>query len=59
MNDEEIVYKVADVARILKVSEGTVHTLLQEKSLKGFRIKRQWRVKSESLEEFMDNGDDE
>ena len=49
---EETVYKVSEVAKILKVSEGTVHTLLQEERLIGFRIKRQWRINKSDLDEF-------
>jgi excisionase family DNA binding protein len=49
---EEVVYKVGEVAEILKVSEGTVHTLLQEEKLKGFRIKRQWRINKSDLDTF-------
>jgi len=49
---EETVYKVGEVAGILKVSEGTVHTLLQEKELLGFRIKRQWRINKSDLDAF-------
>ncbi len=49
---DETVYTVNEVAGILKVSEGTVHTLLQEKRLDGFRIKRQWRVNKSALDEF-------
>ena len=53
MLDEKKVYKVSEVAKILHVSEGTVHTLLQDEKLKGFRIKRQWRINEVDLNEFM------
>lgn len=53
MTDKIDVYKVGEVAEILKISEGTVHTLLQEGKLRGFRIKRQWRINSVDLDDFM------
>lgn len=43
---------VAQVAEELGASVGTVHILLKEKKLKGFRLNRQWRINREDLNEF-------
>lgn len=43
---------VAQVAEELGASVGTVHILLKEKKLKGFRLNRQWRINRDDLDEF-------
>jgi len=46
----------AEVATELGVSVHTVHALLREKRLEGFKIKRQWRVRPEAVEAFETRG---
>lgn len=43
---------VAQVAEELGASVGTVHILLKEKKLRGFRLNRQWRINRKDLDEF-------
>jgi len=49
---------VAQVADELGVSVGTVHILLKEKKLSGFRLNRQWRINRSDLDIFRNIGDD-
>ena len=43
---------VSQVAKELNASTGTVHILLKENRLKGFRLNRQWRINRADLDEF-------
>lgn len=43
---------VAQVAEELGASVGTVHILLKEERLKGFRLNRQWRINRVDLDKF-------
>ena len=47
------IYTVEEVAKILRVSEQTVRTLIREGNLPAKRIGRVWRVKKEDFEEYM------
>ena len=52
MLDEKKVYKVSEVAKILHVSEGTVHTLLQDEKLKAevfSTYNREWLQKAPAI----------
>ena len=44
------------VAEELNVTPTTVHVLLRDGDLKGFKIKRQWRVTREELDAFKTRG---
>lgn len=46
------VYTVAEVAKILRVSEATVRTLLESGELKGFKVGNQWRINEEDLNAY-------
>ena len=48
----ETALTVTQVATELNASVGTVHILLKEKRLKGFRLNRQWRINRDDLDEF-------
>ncbi len=50
-----MVYTLDEVAEVLKVSVQTVRRLVEEKELKAFRVRGQWRVRKEDLEEFINN----
>lgn len=50
---EKQTYTPAEVADILSVSRYTVHEMLRDGRLKGFKLKSQWRVSRESLDAFM------
>lgn len=45
-----------EVAAALSVSVATVRELLNSKRLKGYRIRKAWRVRREDLDEFMAGG---
>lgn len=49
-------YTAKEVAKILKVHERTVLTLLQDKTLQGFKVGSVWRVTKPALEAFMAKG---
>ena len=44
------------VAEELNVTATTVHVLLRDGNLKGFKIKRQWRIAREELDAFKTRG---
>lgn len=50
MSDQALT--VAQVAKELGASVGTVHILLKDARLKGFRLNRQWRINQADLDEF-------
>ena len=53
-------YTPSEVAGILNCSVFTVHELLREGRLKGFKITSRWRVTKEELEKFIKaNGEKE
>lgn len=43
-----------EVARILKVSVQTVRRMIDENELKAIKIRGQWRVKREDLQDYID-----
>jgi len=52
MPDE--LYKVEDVAKILKVHQNTVYEMLNSRELKGVRISHKlWRVWASDLENYL------
>ena len=53
MTDEIKVYTLQEVADILKVTRRTVYSYVKDGSLKARKIGREWRVTSESLQEFI------
>ena len=42
-----------EVAARLRLHIGTVYELLRTKRLKGFQIRRRWRIRQSSLDDFM------
>jgi len=50
---EKRVYTPKEVAEILGVSVFTVHELLREGRLGGFKITSRWRIPSDELDEFI------
>jgi len=56
--NEDKAHTVAEVADRLQVSVGTVQNLLKDDRMKGFRIRRQWRVLESELEIFMNRGEE-
>jgi excisionase family DNA binding protein len=49
-------YSVSEVAEHLKCSASTVYELLYRKELRGFRIRRSWRITAEALAAFIAAG---
>ena len=48
------VYTVRDVAQRLHLTTETVRDYLQEGKLKGFKVGKQWRVREQDLEAFVE-----
>jgi excisionase family DNA binding protein len=48
------VYTVRDVAQRLHLTPETVRDYLQEGKLKGFKVGKQWRVREQDLEVFIE-----
>jgi len=46
-------YRIDEVAEILRVSGETVRTWAKDGKLEGFKIGRTWRISRESLETFV------
>ena len=46
-------WTASEVAAKLRVNVATVHSLLRGGILRGFRLKRRWRITNEALEKFM------
>lgn len=53
MEDEKF-YTIAEVAEMLKVSEGGVRKWLKTGKLKGVKLGRIWRIRKSDLEEFLE-----
>lgn len=47
------IYSLQEVAKILKVTERTVHTYIKEGGIKGRKIGGKWRVTEENLRIFI------
>ena len=50
------VYTVQEIATILKVSEKTVYKLVRSGELQFLRVRRQIRITSKALEQFLEGG---
>ena len=48
-----MVYTLEEVAEILKVSVQTVRRLIDDGELKAFRVRGQWRVRKEDLDDYI------
>ena len=48
------VYTVRDVAQRLHLTTETIRDYLQEGKLKGFKVGKQWRVREQDLEAFIE-----
>ncbi|WP_044640570.1 helix-turn-helix domain-containing protein [Risungbinella massiliensis] len=51
---EHEVLTIAQVAKYLQISEMTTYKLVQQGTIKGFKIGRSWRVKKEDILEFIE-----
>ena len=50
-----MIYTLEEVAEILKVSVATVRKLIDDKDLKAFKVRGQWRVRKEDLDAYIQN----
>ena len=50
----EALYTVEQVGRILKFAPGTVRRMIDEGELKAIKIRGQWRIKREDLQDYID-----
>jgi len=48
------VYTVRDVAQRLHLTTETIRDYLQDGKLKGFKVGKQWRVREQELEAFIE-----
>jgi excisionase family DNA binding protein len=49
------IYTPIEVAKILSLSEKTVKDFLRADKIKGFKLGKEWRVKKQDLQDFIDN----
>ncbi|MCY8475367.1 MULTISPECIES: helix-turn-helix domain-containing protein [Bacillus subtilis group] len=49
----EAILTVKQVAEILKISEKTARKMLNNGEIKGFKVGREWRISSESFNEYL------
>lgn len=54
--EEMKLYTLREVEQILKVTQRTLYTYIQEGTLKATKIGKYWRVKHADLMDFVDNG---
>lgn len=54
MMDNFLLYTIAEVAIILKVTERTVYNYVKHGSLRAAKIGKHWRVKANDLKTFID-----
>jgi len=50
-----MIYTLEQVADILQVSLSTVRKLVDDKELKAFKVRGQWRVRKEDLDAYIAN----
>jgi excisionase family DNA binding protein len=48
-----MIYTLEQVAEVLQVSLSTVRKLVDDKELKAFKVRGQWRVRKEDLEAYI------
>lgn len=58
LNQYNDIMSVTDVAEVLCIGKNRVYELLENKSLKGFRIGRVWKIPKEALREYITDQSD-
>lgn len=53
LNDYSDILTVAEIAETLYIGKNRVYELLENGSIKGFRIGRVWKVPKEALREYI------
>ena len=53
LNDYSDILTVAEIAETLYIGKNRVYELLENGSIKGFRIGRVWKVPNEALREYI------
>jgi excisionase family DNA binding protein len=48
-------FTVKEVAGMLKVSETTIRTYIEENKLKAFKVGTKWRISEEDFKKFIQN----
>ncbi len=56
MNSETLLLTPTDVAKRLQVNEHTVTQWLTKGLLRGYKIKKKWRISEDDLGTFLENG---
>jgi excisionase family DNA binding protein len=49
-------YTVEEITEILKVTQRTLYTYIKQGDLKAIKIGKNWRIKHEDLQHFLNNG---
>lgn len=55
MTEDLLLYTIAEVARVLKVTERTVYNYVKSGSLIAAKIGKHWRIKAADLKKFIDD----
>ena len=50
-----MIYTLEQVAEILQVSLSTIRKLVDDKELKAFKVRGQWRVRKDDLDAYIAN----
>jgi excisionase family DNA binding protein len=53
--EELTFFTVKEVAGMLKVSENTIRTYIEENKLKAFKVGNKWRISEEDFKKFIQN----
>ena len=53
MSDDDILYTIEEVARILRVSVATVRRMIDDKELEAIKVRGQWRVRKVVLDRYL------
>ena len=48
------IYTTKEIAGILKMDDETIRRYIYRKELKAYKIGKEWRIKSEDLQEFLE-----
>lgn len=55
MADDLLLYTIAEVAKILKVTERTVYNYVKAGSIRAAKIGKHWRIKALDLKAFIES----
>lgn len=53
MSDENVLYTLEEVAKILRVSVATVRRMIDDRELDAIKVRGQWRVRKDVLDRYL------